>query len=153
MPQPSPLTSPGCGTSQRSMGRETQESGGPWRGRAFREPASHGSRWERGTAATPDIKHTVLGACQEQPWQSGVPGHSWAVLVLPSPLDDAVLPPPSHCWQGSELSPGRAAGASTTVPDAEQSPDTVNQGMVPQLPLPSGPSSALGSRASPLGPH
>lgn len=26
------LTSPGCGTSQRSTGRETQESEGPWRG-------------------------------------------------------------------------------------------------------------------------
>lgn len=45
-----------------------------------------------------------------------------------------------HRWQGSEPRPREAA--STTVPDAEQSPDTA-KGMVPQLPLPPGPWGAV----------
>lgn len=43
--------------------------------------------------------------------------------------------------------------ASAAVPSPEQSPDAVNRGTAPQLPLPLGLASAMGSPASRSGPH
>ena len=86
------------------------------------------------------------------PWQTGMHGHSWASLVSPSPQDDAVILASSLPAGLIAPAPGGLAAASSTVPGLEQSPGAVNQGMAPQLALPSGLVSAVGSRASSLGP-
>lgn len=147
--QPSPFTSPGCDTSQWSMGRETQECEGPWRGEPLwslrhmpagrreghQPPLTSNTRcWEPGSQG-----------CLGTAGQRLSPRHPWMTpsFLLSSPLLAQIRTPAL----------GGLAAASTTVPDPEQSPDTVNQGMVPQLPLPSGLALAVGSRASLSGLH
>lgn len=91
VPQPSPHITR-LGTSQRCTGRETWESEGPWRAEPL-QSLRHMAAGGREDTSHPCQPAMVLGACPEQPWQSGVPGHSWAALVLPSPLGGASLPP------------------------------------------------------------
>lgn len=149
--------SPGRGTSRRSVGREIcLELEGTWRGGSlYRTCVKH---QRVGESDTRHPRHQIHAAgCLPRatlaPWQTRMHGHSWASLVPPSPQDDAVIllsPLPAGFIIPA---PGRLVAASAAVPGPEQSPGAVNQGTAPQLPLPSGPASAAGSRASRSGTH
>lgn len=123
---------------------------------AFTGLASNASKWERATPAIPEHQTHAAGCLPRAtpaPWQTGMHGHSWASLVPPSPQVDAIILLSLLLAGLITPAPERLVAASAAVPSPEQSPDAVNWGTAPQLPLPLGLASAMGSPASHSGLH
>lgn len=137
MPQPSPLTSLGWGTSQWSTGRETQESEGPWRGEPLQNLRHMPAGGREGQQPSLTSNTRCWEPAKSSPGSQGCLGTAGQCLSCHHPWMTLSFLLFSQLLAGLRTLRGLLA-ARTTVPDAEQSPDTFNQGMIPPCPCPRG---------------